>query len=77
MPEGEYNLVLYVDDLEEVSELDEINNKVLARVPITIEAPNEPPTADVGDFQRQSRTPHTAVSFRQPISKMMLSPTPS
>ena len=38
MAEGNYNLILYVDDLEEVSELDEVNNKVLVRVPITIEA---------------------------------------
>ena len=50
VPEGDYNLVLYVDDLEEVSELDEVNNKVLARVPITIEAPNAPPTATDESF---------------------------
>jgi PKD repeat protein len=43
-----YNLILYVDDLEEVSELDEINNKVLAVVPITINEPNFPPVVTLG-----------------------------
>jgi hypothetical protein len=57
--EGEYNLVLYVDDLEEVSELDEVNNKVLVRVPITVEAPNEPPVATAESF---SATEDTAYS---------------
>jgi VCBS repeat-containing protein len=59
VPEGEYNLILYVDDLEEVSELDEVNNKVLARVPITVEAPNEPPVAADASF---SATEDTAFS---------------
>jgi VCBS repeat-containing protein len=59
VPVGEYNLVLYVDDLEEVSELDEINNKVLARVPITVEAPNEPPVATTESFSAIEDTPYT------------------
>ncbi len=33
---GFYNLILYVDDLEEVSEFNEINNKLIAVVPITV-----------------------------------------
>jgi len=48
--EGSYNLILYVDDLEEVSELDEVNNKVRAVVPITVEAPNEAPVATAESF---------------------------
>jgi VCBS repeat-containing protein len=44
--EGDYNLILYVDDLEEVSEIDEVNNKLIAVVPIFVAAPNVPPVAD-------------------------------
>jgi VCBS repeat-containing protein len=57
VPEGDYNLILYVDDLEEVSELDEVNNKVLAKAPITVEAPNEPPVASSESFTATEDTP--------------------
>ncbi len=43
LPEGDYYLVLYVDDTVEVSEFNEINNWIT--VPIFIEEPNEPPVA--------------------------------
>ena len=33
---GEYDLILYVDDYEEVSEFDEVNNKLTTVVPITV-----------------------------------------
>jgi hypothetical protein len=38
---GEYNLILYVDDYEEVSEFDEVNNKLTTVVPITVVTPVE------------------------------------
>ncbi len=41
VPEGSYYLVFYVDDTDEVSEFNEVNNWIA--VPVTIEEPNEPP----------------------------------
>jgi hypothetical protein len=54
---GDYTLILYVDDLEEVSEIDEINNKVRVKVPITISEPNEPPMATDDTYSTDEDTP--------------------
>jgi hypothetical protein len=47
LPQGEYRLILWVDDLQEVSEFDELNNyrTLEAIVPLSVEAPNRPPVA--------------------------------
>jgi hypothetical protein len=52
-----YNLIIYVDDLEEVSEIDDVNNKLLVAVPITVEEPNEPPVATGADVSTNEDTP--------------------
>jgi hypothetical protein len=55
VPEGDYQLVFYVDDTDEVSEYDENNN--WTAVPITIEEPNEPPTAVDTSYDTAEDTP--------------------
>jgi len=55
LAEGDYYVVLYVDDTREVSEFNEVNNWVA--VPIFIEEPNEPPTATDTTFTTQEDTP--------------------
>ena len=46
---GIYNLIIYADDLEEVSEFDDDNNKLLVAVPITVEVANVAPIATSGE----------------------------
>ncbi len=75
--EGSYNLILYVDDLEEVSELDEVNNKVLVRVPITIEAPNAAADRRRSRASPSPRTPPSAASSRRMTRTATASPTRS
>ncbi len=58
LPEGDYYLVLYVDDTLEVSELNEINNWIAA--PIFIEEPNEPPVANDASFSTDEEAALTA-----------------
>ena len=55
LPEGDYYLVLYVDDTLEVSEFNEVNNWIA--VPIFIEEPNEPPVATDTTFVTDEDTP--------------------
>ncbi|HVS62060.1 MAG TPA: Ig-like domain-containing protein [Thermoanaerobaculia bacterium] len=47
LPPGDYHLILWVDDLEEVSEFDELNNyrTLEAIVPLGVVVPNRPPLA--------------------------------
>jgi hypothetical protein len=58
LEEGEYTLVLIVDDTKEVSEFNEVNNWLAA--PITLESPNHPPTTTDASWETAENTPLTA-----------------
>ena len=51
LPDGEtnYHLILYVDDLLEVSEKNELNNFFSAVFELEILVPNSPPVASEGE----------------------------